>query len=365
MLADVVKEIEKERKEKLQKERSKYNQSYKRDTIIYFSEIHVIGGIETWIYNLGKKYEFSVLYDKADKEQLKRLHDIGVETIMNVGQEIECNTLLFMLWGNNANIKANKRYLFIHGIYEDIKEVGKIPEFDEIYAVSKVAANSFYKATGIKPKVMYNPIEIEIKETPLILGVFSRLSSEKGKGRIIYLLDKLIEQNKQFLMVIFTDLPFDYPDKRVVFIKPTLDNKGWLSICHYIVQLSDKEAGSLILQETLKMGKPLIVTKLSILEEFGINKSNAKILNFDMSNLDIEDLWNIPKVKGWKEPVSKEWEDIMKKKVFREKYSDFIEWSEEIGATKAIIFEPDKDGKLEKTVVDIKPKKTNKKKVGK
>lgn len=55
----------------------------------------------------------------------------------------------------------------------------------------------------------------------------------------------------------------------------------------------------------------------------------------------------------------------MKKKVFREKYSDFIEWSEENGATKAIIFEPDKDGKLEKTVVDIKPKKTNKKKVGK
>ena len=56
----------------------------------------------------------------------------------------------------------------------------------------------------------------------------------------------------------------------------------------------------------------------------------------------------------------------MKKKVFRERYSDFIEWSKENGATKAIIFEPSKDGKkLEKTVIEIEPKKTTKKKVGK
>ena len=320
MLAEVVKDIEKRRIEELQKERSKYNKHYKRDTIIYFSEIHVIGGIETWIYNLGKRYEFSVLYDKADKKQLERLESIGVETIKNVGQEIECNTLFFMLWGNKPNIKAKKRYLFIHGIYENMKEVGDIPECDEIYAVSKTASDSFYKTTGIKPKVIYNPVDIETKQEPLIIGVFSRLSSEKGKWRIKYIIDKLIEQNKEFLMLIFTDLPFDYSDSRVVFMKPTLNNIGWMKKCDYILNPSDKEAGSYTLQESLKLGIPLIVTKLGILEEFGINKSNSKILDMDMSNLDIDDLWNIPKFK-WNEPISKEWEDIMKKKVFREKYA--------------------------------------------
>lgn len=56
----------------------------------------------------------------------------------------------------------------------------------------------------------------------------------------------------------------------------------------------------------------------------------------------------------------------MKKKVFRERYEEFIEWAKENGATKAIIFEPSKDSiKLEKTVIKIEPKKTTKKKVSK
>ena len=322
MLLDAVKEREKFRAEALQKERSKYNKPYKRDTIIYFNTIHVIGGIETWIYNLGKRYEFSVVYDRADEEQLKRLESIGIETIRNVGQDIECNTLIFMLWDNNAKIKAKKKYLFLHGIYNKLSEIGDIPKHDEVYAVSKVASEHFYHVTGIKPKVMYNPVDIEIKQEPLIIGVFSRLSKEKGKNRIIYLLDRLKEQNKDFLMLIFTDLPFDYPDNRVVFIKPTLDNIGWMKKCDYILNPSDTEAGSYTLQEALKINKPLIVTKLEILNEFGINKDNAKILDFDMSNLDVDDLWNIPVVKNWKEPISKGWEDIMKKKVFREKYTE-------------------------------------------
>ena len=358
MLADVVKQREQERIEQLQRERSKYNKPYKRDTIIYFSCLHTIGGIETWIYNLGKRYEFSVLYDKADKEQLKRLNDIGVETILNVEQPIECDTLLFMLWGNKTNIKAKKKYLFLHGVYNNIEEVGTIPEYDKIYAVSKVASNSFYKVTGIKPKVLYNPIEIEYKNKPLIFGVFSRLSKEKGKDRIIYLLNKLVEHNKQFLMFIFTDLPFDYGDNRVVFIKPTLDIIGWMEKMDYIVQLSDTEAGSYTIQEALKIGKPLIITKLPILEEFGINESNAKILEFDMSNLDIEDLWDIPTVKKWKEPISKEWSDIMKKKVFRENAIKAIE-----EAVNVLKEEPEKEMKLAGVkIVEQEPKKTTKKK---
>lgn len=334
MLADVMREREKERILELEKQRSIYNKPYKRDTIIYFNTIHTIGGIETWIYTLGKKYDFSVVYDKADKKQLERLNSIGIETILNVGQEIECNTLLLMLWDNNANIKAKKRYLFIHGIYNNSQEVGEIPEHDEVYAVSKVSAESFEKITGIKTKVMYNPIDIEEQDKPLIIGVFSRLSKEKGKERIKYIADRLIEKNKEFLMLIFTDLPFEYNDSRVVFMKPTLNNIEWMKKCDYILNPSDTEAGSYTLQEALKIGKPLIVTRLPILEEFGINESNAKILKFDMSNLDIEDLWNIPKINKWQEPISKEWEEIMKKRVFRERKQVVEEKAEEIKPVK-------------------------------
>jgi len=321
MLADVVKEREKERVIFLEKEKSIYNKPYKRDTIIYFSYIHAIGGIETWIYNLGKRYEFSVVYDVADEKQLERLKKIGIETIKNVGQPLECDALIFPMFNNPTFIKAKKRKAFIHGMY-DCLSLDEIPEYDEIYAVSQCAADAFYKIYGIKAKVLYNYIDIEDKEKPLIIGVFSRLSKEKGKERVIYLLDKFKETNKLFLMLIFTDLPFDYDDSRVVFIKPELNPFGWMSICDYICQLSSTEAGCITAQEGLKLGKPLIITKLPILDEFGINESNSKILEFDMSNLDIDDLWNIPKVKNWKEPIRKEWEDIMKKKKYREKYNE-------------------------------------------
>ena len=110
MLADVVKEREKKRVEALAREHSIYNRPYKRDIIIYFCDIHVIGGIETWIYNLGKRYEFSVVYDKADIKQLERLNEIGIETIKNVGQHIECNTLMFPVFNGDedATIKTAK-----------------------------------------------------------------------------------------------------------------------------------------------------------------------------------------------------------------------------------------------------------------
>lgn len=320
MLADVVREKEEMRIKQLELERSAYNHPYKRDTIIYFDHIHTIGGIETWIYNLGKKYEFSLVYDLADEEQLERLKKIGVETIRNVEQQIECNTLIFPVFNDPSFIKAKKRLAFIHGMYDYIKDLPYIPKYDELYAVSQKAADAFYKTYKLKAKVLYNPIEIEEKEKPLIIGVFSRLSKEKGKERITYLLDKFNEKNKSFLMLIFTDLPFEYDDSRVVFIKPELNPFGWMSICDYICQLSSTEAGSITIQESLKLKKPLLITKLPILEEFGINETNAKIFEFDMSNLDIDDLWNIPKVIDWKEPTSeKEWENIMKKKIFREK----------------------------------------------
>lgn len=344
MLADVIKQRELQQQREYQEMLEKYNKPVKRDTIICFSYFHVIGGIETWIYNLAKRYEFSVVYDRAEANQIKRLEKLGVETIKNVGQEIECNTLLFCISGD-GDIKAKKKLLFIHGIYKSKDEIVKIPEYDEIYAVSYVAANSFYNVFGIMPKVLYNHVDIEEKQNPLIIGVFSRLSKEKGGHRVKYLADKLIENNKPFLMLIFTDLPFEYDDKRVVFMDPTLDSIGWMKRCDYICQLSDTEAGSLTIQEALKIEKPLIITKLPILEEFGINKNNSKILEFDMSNLDIDDLWNIPKV-NWHEPVSKEWEDIMKKRVFREKYKELtLEEVEETKSKKTTLKDKKKAGK--------------------
>ena len=319
MLADVLKELERARIESNKEEYERYNHPYKRDTIIYFSEVHVIGGIEKWIENLSRRFEFSVVYDKGNQERLDQFNKLGIETIKNVGQPIECDTLIMFLWSNKADIRAKKKILFIHGIYTSMEDIGEIPEYDEIYAVSKVAADEFEKTSGREVNVLYNPVDVNEATKPLFLGVFSRLSSEKGRWRIEHLISELERSKRPYLMIIFTDIPFESKGN-VVFIKPTMNPTEWMRKCDYIVQLSDTEAGSLTMQESLKLGIPLICTRLPILDEFGINESNSKIIEFDMSNLDIEDLWNIPRFK-WQEPISKEW-DFMKKKLFRERQEE-------------------------------------------
>lgn len=349
MLANVMRQKREEEAKLLREDNEKFNQPYERDVMIYFQHIYKLGGIETWMKNLALKYNATIVYDIADKERIEYLRSLGIECIKKVGQELKCNILLFTLYGDSSTFKVSKggRKLFIHGDYKVLNDLESIPEYDEVYAVSKVSADSFEEVTGIKTKVLYNDVVINETTKPLIIGVFSRLSHEKGKWRVKHFIEKLKASNKPFLMLIFTDLPFDESDKRVIFFEPVMNPSGWMSICDYICQLSDTEAGSLTMQEALKMGIPVISTRLPILEEFEINESNAKIIDFDMGNLDIEDLWNIPKVK-WQEPISKEWEDIMKKKVFRERNE-----------------EPKKEVKIEKEEIKEKTKEEPKKKTTK
>lgn len=347
MLADVVKLREIEKKQQIQAEIDKYNHKYIRDTIIYFDNIYTLGGIQTWINNLALEYEFSVLYDRGDIERIKYLEILGIECIKNIGQEIECNKLIRCMWGKPNNIKAKETILVVHGDYSNLKiEKEEVPEHNKTISVSKQTAKGWKDYYNEDSEIIYNPVNIFESTKPLIIGVFSRLSQEKGKERYKYLINALKRQNKPFLMLIFTDYPFEEEDKRVIFFKPIMNPSGWIQICDYVALLSDTEACPYNVLESLEMGKPLIITKLPILEELGVNESNAKILDFDMLNLDIEDLWNIPVVNNWKKPNSEGWGKYMKKRVFREKYKD-----------------------VNVEVEDIKPKKKetlkDKKKVGK
>lgn len=324
-LWEVLKQKEEERAKITKEEFEKFNKPYKRDTLIYFNDMYKVGGIQTWIMNLAKDYEFSVVYDKGDTNRIKYLESLGIELIKYVGQDIECNTLIRCMWGTTP-IRAKETILAIHGDYSKlIYEKGDVPKHDKVICVSKDSAIGWKKYYGEDAEVIYNPVYIRDDIKPLIIGCFSRLSAEKGVKRYKYLIEKLKSSNRPFLMLFFTDLPFEEDDPRVIFMNPVLNPIEWMRLCDYIALLSDTEACPYNVLEALKIGKPMLITRLSILDEMGVNESNAKILDFDMSNLDIEDLWNIPVVKNWKEPDSKGWEKYMKKKVFRERNEEKIE----------------------------------------
>jgi glycosyltransferase involved in cell wall biosynthesis len=267
------------------------------------------------------------------------------------------------MWGNPTNIKAKETILAIHGDYSNLKIDHDIPKHDKVIAVSKQAAKGWKELTKEDAEVIYNPVKIFKETKPLVIGVFSRLSQEKGSWRYKYLINELKKQNKPFLVFIFTDLPFQEEDKRVIINEPVMNPSGFMEICDYIALLSDTEACPYNVLESLEMGKPLIITKLPVLEELGVNKTNAKILEFDMSNLNIEDLWNIPVVKNWNKPNSKGWEKYMKKKVYREMYREI--YGIDVQKEREIM-----DNlwakKLKKAAEEIKEEKKNtKKKAGK
>ena len=318
MLAEVMKQRAEEKAKYTAEEIARFNQPYKRDTIIYFDELYKLGGIQTWIVNLSHDYEFSVVYDKGDKDRIDYLNSLGIECIRYIGQEIECNTLIRCMWGNTP-IKAKKTILAIHGDYSKLEyEEKDIPEHDIAIAVSKGSAKGWKSYYGEDAEVIYNPVRVIPETKPIVIGCFSRLSAEKGKKRYKYLIEQLKASGKPFLMLFFTDLPFEEDDPRVIFIEPVMNPSGWMEICDYIALLSDTEACPYNVLEAMELKKPMLITKLDILDEVGINNTNAKIYEFDMSNLDIDDLWNIPVVKNWKKPESKGWEKYMKKRVFRE-----------------------------------------------
>lgn len=313
MLADVLKERERERNLITQAEINKFSHPYKRDTIIFFQHLYKLGGIQTWIANLGSRYEFSVIYDTGDANRIEYLESLGIECIRYVGQEIECNKLITCIFGNPEKIKAKEVILAVHGDYKSLI-IENIPKHDKAIAVSKLAADSWKEVTGEECEVLYTPVDIYEGIKPIIIGVFSRLSKEKGKWRVELLIDKLREAKKPFLLLLFSDFGIETTDKRIIQFEPVMNPHPWMSICTYICQLSDTEAGCLTMQESLKMKIPLIITRLPLLEEFNVNKTNAKILDFDMSNLDIDDLWNIPVVKNWKELDSSGWDKYLKRK---------------------------------------------------
>ena len=325
MLADVMIQKEKEREKNLLEEYQKNHFPINCNVLIYSQDIHIIGGIETWLYTIAKTYndcDIVIMYDTADEEQIRRLEQY-VKVVKNVNQPIKCNTIMYsttMAMESKYDVEARK-ILTIHADYKFQDYIPEVPDDVEIYAVSKIARDSFAELTGKEVKILYNPLSVDKPQKVLKIVVASRGSSEKGFDNVKIAIRKLQDRGRPFLMLIFTDLPFECDDKRVIFMDPTLDIITWMYWADWIFNPSYTEAFSYTINESLCIGKPVIVCDIPMLKEAGITKDIAMICKTDMSNLNIDDLYNkIPKVDNYIPPNSeKEWNDIMKKKVLREK----------------------------------------------
>jgi len=299
------------------------------DNIIYIRDYSEIGGVETYVYELCKKYkdlDIAVVYKMAHPRQIQRIRQF-CKAYKHTNQKIICKVAVINydttiidyitedIWKENLK-PGDKRGIYqgIHGDYYNC-DYGKPPTDPRIKSyigITKYICKTFKEMTGCDNVILsYNPLSVEDKPYLKLISA-TRLSELKGSKRMIKLMNALDEAGIDYIWYIFTNSPDTFNNPNVIFMKSRLDVTRWIKDADYLVQLSDTEACSVAVNEALYRNIPVIVTPLPYLEEIGVEDGkNAYILNFDCSNMDhiIQNIWNIPKFKF--EPMQDRYNEIL------------------------------------------------------
>lgn len=280
----------------------------KYTNIIYMQTISALGGIETYVYELVKKYgnlDIAVVCKSCDKLQARRIREI-CPLYIHTNQRIECKVAII-----NYDVSIidyinedAEIYEAIHGDYSNPIYTFKPPTHPRIKAYIALTEYLQGKVKELvnldNVMVSYNPLTITNKEKPLILVSATRLHEHKGKKRMEKLVQELDKRGINYIWYIITGDIGGINSPNVIFIKNRLDVDKWINQADYVVLLSDSEALSYTINEALYRDIPVICTPLPYLKEIGVEDGkNAYIMEFDCSNVeDIADkITNVPKFK--------------------------------------------------------------------
>lgn len=285
--------------------------------IFYFWHINIIGGIETFFYEMVKKYsddhDITIVYRTGDEEQIRRLKKY-VRVKKYNGETLECEKCFFNFNLDIIdNVKSKEYIQIIHGDYKAMRiKPNTHPKITKYICVSKIVAESFKEMTGFDSKVIYNPIIVEESRKILFLLSATRLTTEKGKDRMIKFGEELNKAGIPYLWLVFTNDTDAINNPNIVYMKPRLDILNYIKKADYLVQLSDNEGYCYSVVEALSVGTPVIVTDMPVMKEIGVNKENGFILDFNLSNLNIEEIYNKefnfkyePKIDTWDKELIK------------------------------------------------------------
>lgn len=278
----------------------------KHSNILYIRDISELGGVETWAYEIVKKYhdlDLAVVVKTIDFNQLQRLSKL-VPVYRHTNQKIECDVAVInydtsIIPYIDAKVGI---YQTIHGDYENPAyhwSSPTSPKIKEYICITKYLMDSVKRITGnTNLRLSYNPLSPARVGKPLILLSATRLSPIKGLDRMKKLAKALDASRINYVWFVFTNSKDEIGSPNVKYFPNTLDMAKWYELADYVVQLSDTEACSYTIAEALFRNKPVIVTPLPYLEEIGVkNGKNAYIMEFDCSNVDdiVKNIIRVPK----------------------------------------------------------------------
>lgn len=303
---------------------------YETANAYYFRSILKIGGIESHLYYMAKKYgmyEITVFYREGDTAQINRLREYVSCVKLVDGDRIKC-TNLFCCFNKEVLdfCEAERKYLVLHGDYLDMVQRGQlsksfIPKDDRIdtyLGVSHRVCESWEKLTGIPAEFVGEPV-LPDTERPLLFLSATRLSAEKGWGRMKVLAESMLANGINFIWFVLTDSPRENPPKGMMFLPTRLDIASFMSLFDAYIQLSDSEGFCLSAVESLLANTPVIGTDLPVFHEIGLNKKNSILIKHDMSDIPYDDIRNIRKKKFKYVQPEDRWENYLDHKPSRYK----------------------------------------------
>lgn len=298
---------------------------YKVANAYYFRSINSIGGIESHLYYVAKKYskyDIAVFYKNGDATQIKRLSKYVRCVKLRDSDFVRCDKLFCCFNREILNqCEAKTKYLVLHGDYKDMLERGQLNKsnlpidsrIDEYLGVSQLVCDSWKEVSGIEATNIYQPIALEEVNKPLLFMSATRLTREKGWERMKILAQRLNDAKINYTWLIYTDSPKEQIDN-LVFVKPRLDISSKMAMCDAFIQLSDNEGYCLSVVEALMNKVPVIATKLPVFDELGLNDTNSILLDLDMKEIPLEKIKEIDKLKfSYKQPKDK-WDKYLSHK---------------------------------------------------
>ena len=279
----------------------------KHANIIYMPTISELGGIETYVCEMVKKYhnlDIAVVCKQIHIVQRKKIEKYCKIYIHN-NEQIECKVAII---NYDQSIipyinKEAKIYQVFHAdytmpIYKDKPKLN--PRITSYIAITKYLQDKMKDLLHTDNIMLCrNPLTIDDNK-PIIIVSATRLHKNKGVDRMKKLVAELEKQNINYLWFILTGDIVNFNTNRVITLRPRDDVSNFLSIATYVCLLSDTEADSYTIKEALHRNIPILVTPLPYLDEIGVkDNENAYIIDFNCTNIKevVGKIKNVPTFK--------------------------------------------------------------------
>lgn len=257
---------------------------YITQVAIYAKELDQINGRTTFVYNFCRfmkdYYDISVFYESGDLSAIKKLRQI-VDTRKITDKAISCNTLIVnsILDDVPSVFCYEQKVQMCHACKTN--KSWMLPKSDRTVFVSDTAMKSW----GIKDGTfIHNMIAQPEDDKTLVLVSATRVSDEKGQHRLIEFGRLLKEKGVKYIWLLFLDLPLKGMTESMVQMPVVSDITPFIKSADYVVHLSDIEAWSYVIIESLVNNTPVITTPISMLTELAFdNGKNGYTVPFDVT----------------------------------------------------------------------------------